>query len=147
MNSEEQQRFMQMAVDLSESSVLNNTGGPFGAIVVKNGTVVGNSASAYSKLYAGTHAEVLAIRDACRHLKTLDLSGCQIYSSAEPCPMCLAAIYWAQISEIYYCNTRNNIVSLGHAKSSVQISCATVFDKTEGGKTSKNRKGIALAHE
>lgn len=119
MNSVKQQNFIQVAVDLSLIAVNSNIGGPFGAIIVKNGNIVGSSGSnVYRDLNPGTHAEVRAIRDACRNLKTLDLSGCQIYSSAEPCPMCLAAIYWAQISEIYYCNSENNVVAYGYTHKS-----------------------------
>lgn len=120
MNSEEQQCFMQIAVNLSQYSVDCNTGGPFGAVIVKNGNIVGTSLSQiYHEQKPETHAEVRAIRDACRNLKTLDLSGCQIYSSSEPCPMCLAVIYWAQISEIYYCNSENNIESFGYINNCV----------------------------
>lgn len=115
MNSEEQQCFMQITVNLSQYSVDSNTGGPFGAVIVKEGNIVGTSLSQiYREQKPESHAEVRAIRDACRNLKTLDLSGCQIYSSSEPCPMCLAVIYWAQISEIYYCDSENKIESFGY---------------------------------
>lgn len=110
MTTEEQQYYMQITVDLSQYALDRKNDGPFGAIIVKNGKIVGNSCNVeFRKTNPCDHAEVIAIRDACRNLKTLDLSGCQIFSYSEPCPMCLAAIYWAQITEIYYGKTKNNV--------------------------------------
>lgn len=83
-----------------------NAGGPFGAVVVRNGEIVGegwNRVTSSNDPIA--HAEVVAIRAACARLNSFDLSGCEIYASCEPCPMCLAAIYWARIGKLYYANT------------------------------------------
>lgn len=111
---EEKEKLMQMAIDQSRYAVDSNRGGPFGAIVVKNGKVVG---SAGNSVMANTdptaHAEVMAIRDACKNLKSTDLSGCEIYCSGEPCPMCTAAIYWSQISEVYYSNSEEEALEYG----------------------------------
>lgn len=98
-------RFMQMAIDASIENV-NNGGGPFGAVVVRNGEVVSvgtNRVTANNDPTA--HAEVSAIRAACKKLETFKLTDCVIYTSCEPCPMCLSAIYWSGISRIYYGNT------------------------------------------
>ena len=120
MITEEQEYFMQMAIDLSQYALDNNNNGPFGAIIVKNGNIIGSSGkSVYTDLDVCEHAEVMAIRDACKNLKSLDLTGCQIYSSSEPCPMCLAAIYWAQISSIYYCNSDKEILQYGYMENSI----------------------------
>lgn len=120
MITEEQQHFMQMAVDLSQYSIDSNIGGPFGAIIVKNGNIIGSSGNCvYRDFDPSAHAEVMAIRDACRNLKSVDLSGCEIYCSSEPCPMCLAAIYWAQISSIFYCNSEREIFDKGYMDKSI----------------------------
>lgn len=97
--------FMAKAINLAEISVANG-GGPFGAIIVKDGKVVAEGSNCVTLDNDPTaHAEVTVIRKACKELDTFDLSGCQIYTSCEPCPMCLAAIYWARIDKIYYgCN-------------------------------------------
>ena len=103
----EHEKFMQIAIKLSEQNVLQGLGTPFGAVVVKDGKLVAKSANKVSATNDPTaHAEVAAIRLACKKLKTFDLSGCVIYTSCEPCPMCLGAIYWAKIEIIYYANTK-----------------------------------------
>lgn len=109
----EKMRFMRRAVELSELSVING-GGPFGAVVVKDGEIVGEGANCVTLNNDPTaHAEVSAIRQACRNLDTFTLEGCEIYTSCEPCPMCLGAIYWARIPVIYYGNTRREADSIG----------------------------------
>lgn len=100
---------MRMAIRLSEQNVNKNQGGPFGAVVVKDGKVIAKSANKVTATNDPTaHAEVAAIRLACKKLKTFDLSGAIVYTSCEPCPMCLGAIYWARITAIYYGNTRHD---------------------------------------
>ena len=100
--------FMKHAIELAKKSV-NEHGGPFGAVVVKDGKII---AEAHNEVTLNNdptaHAEVLAIRRACEALNTFDLSGCEIYSSCEPCPMCLGAIYWARIEKLYYSSTRED---------------------------------------
>ena len=100
------EQFMREAIRLASDNI-DNGGGPFGAVVVKDGVIVGRGAN---RVTANNdpmaHAEVSAIRDACQRLATFDLSGCEVYTSCEPCPMCLGAIYWARIGRIYYGNTQ-----------------------------------------
>ncbi len=105
---------MQMAVDLSEQALDAGKGGPFGAIVVQGTRIAGSSGNCVFKQTDPTaHAEIMAIRDACENLHTNDLSGCDIYSSGEPCPMCMAAIYWAKIDAVYFCNTEKDALAFG----------------------------------
>lgn len=106
--------FMRMAIELAENNVIREQGGPFGAVIVKDGMVLARSANKVVPNNDPTaHAEVLAIRLACQELNTFDLSGCEIYTSCEPCPMCLGAIYWARIDKIYYANTKADAATVG----------------------------------
>jgi tRNA(Arg) A34 adenosine deaminase TadA len=106
---EPQLAFLRQAIRLAAQNVDEQGGGPFGAVVVKDGQVVAAAANHVTTANDPTaHAEVNAIREACRRLGTFDLSGCDIYASCEPCPMCLAAIYWARISRIYYAGNRHD---------------------------------------
>jgi len=108
------EEFMQMAINLAEQNVKEGNGGPFGAVVVKDGKVVAASANQVVPQNDPTaHAEVSAIRLACKKLNTFNLSGCDIYTSCEPCPMCLGAIYWARIDNIYYANTKVDAAAIG----------------------------------
>jgi len=105
--------FMQIAIDLSIHSV-ENKGGPFGAVIVKNGTVISKASNSVTLDNDPTaHAEINAIRSACSTLKTFDLSECIMYTSCEPCPMCLGAIYWARIDKLFYANDRNDAKNIG----------------------------------
>lgn len=106
--------FMRIADELSRQNLLTNNGGPFGAVVVKDGIIVGVGNNHVLKNNDPTaHAEVMAIRNACQNLETYDLSGCQLYTSCYPCPMCLSAIIWANIKEIYYGNTKEDAADIG----------------------------------
>lgn len=110
----EHQKFMRMAIRLSEKNVAEAKGGPFGAVIVKNGKLIAKSANKVTLTNDPTaHAEVSAIRLACKKLQTFDLSGCVIYTSCEPCPMCLGAIYWARLDTIYYANTKTDAAAIG----------------------------------
>lgn len=105
---------MQMAIELAEYNVRNGLGGPFGAVIVKDGMVVARSANKVVPNNDPTaHAEVSVIRLACQELGTYSLEGCEIYTSCEPCPMCLGAIYWARIGKIYYANTKADAAAIG----------------------------------
>lgn len=105
---------MQLAIELAKKSINKKNGGPFGAVVIKDGKVVGGGINQVTSLNDPTaHAEVNAIRDACQNLKTFDLSGSEIYTTCEPCPMCLGAIYWAKIKTIYYAATRKDAADAG----------------------------------
>lgn len=106
--NEKDREFMRAAIRLANDSV-ERGGGPFGAVIVKDGKIVaGSSNSVTIDTDPTAHAEVNTIREACRKLGTFDLTGCTIYTSCEPCPMCLGAIYWARISRIFYGNTRKD---------------------------------------
>lgn len=105
---------MRVAIWLSEQNVKQGVGGPFGAVIVKNGEIIAQSANQVVPENDPTaHAEVSAIRLACKQLGTYDLQGCVMYTSCEPCPMCLGAIYWAHIDAIYYGNTKTDAASIG----------------------------------
>lgn len=116
MNITEQDKvFMREAIRLADESVKNG-GGPFGAVIVKEGEIVAGSSNSVTIDNDPTaHAEVNTIRKACRKLGTFDLSGCVIYTSCEPCPMCLGAIYWAHLDRIYYGNTRKDAADIDFA--------------------------------
>jgi len=114
MEMQEHEKFMRMAIELSEYNVKQGAGGPFGAVIVKDGMVVARSANKVVLQNDPTaHAEISAIRLACQELGTHDLQGCVIYTSCEPCPMCLGAIYWAHIDAVYYGNTKADAAAIG----------------------------------
>jgi tRNA(Arg) A34 adenosine deaminase TadA len=116
---EQNQNFMRRAIALADESVQRG-GGPFGAVIVKDGEIVAEGSNSVTLLSDPTaHAEVTAIRGACRQLGTFHLEGCTIYTSCEPCPMCLGAIYWAGIQRIYYGNTRKDAADIGFAHDSI----------------------------
>ena len=105
---ESKNKFMLRAIELSVKSA-NGTGGPFGCVVVKNNKIIAEGSNNVTFLNDPTaHAEIVAIRNACKKLNTFNLSGCDIFTSCEPCPMCLSAIYWSHIDNIYYANTRDD---------------------------------------
>ena len=105
--------FMRMAIKLSTQNVLQSLGGPFGAVIVKDGKVIAKSANkVISSNDPTAHAEVATIRLACKKLKTFDLSGCIVYTSCEPCPMCLGAIYWARLNKVYYGCTQGDAAAI-----------------------------------
>lgn len=107
-------RYMEMANELAKQNLCTNAGGPFGAIITKNGIVVGIGNNHVLENNDPTaHAEVMAIRDACKNLKTFDLTGCELYTSCYPCPMCLSAIIWANIKTVYYGNTKEDAADIG----------------------------------
>lgn len=103
-----QQDFMKKAIELAAENALHNHGAPFGAVVVKEGEIVGSGVNEVSATHdPTTHAEIQAIREACKNLNTTDLSDCEIYASTEPCPMCLSAIYYTKIKTVYFSNASN----------------------------------------
>lgn len=105
--------FMRKAIELSVENVRNG-GGPFGAVIVKDGEIVATGVNRVTASHDPTaHAEVSAIRAACQRLGTFNLSGCEIYTSCEPCPMCLGAIYWAHLDKIYYGNNKTDAARIG----------------------------------
>src|SRR5688572_8688969 len=106
MDAEPQPDLMRRAVRLSAESMREGAGGPFGAVIVKDGKVIAEGWNSVTSTNDPTaHAEVMAIRSACEKLGTFSLQGCEIYTSCEPCPMCLSAIYWARLDRIYFANS------------------------------------------
>ncbi len=126
---------MNKAIELSKENMCNNNGGPFGAIIAKDNKIIGKGWNCVTGSNDPTaHAEVQAIRDACKNINTFDLSGCEIYTSCEPCPMCLSAIYWARLNKIYYANTSQDAADINFDDSFIYSEI----------KKSKNQRQIPL---
>lgn len=108
-------KFMQIAKENADKGILNNEGGPFGAVIVdENNNIISNGNNQVLNQKDPTaHAEIVAIREACRKLNTYDLSNCTLYTSCEPCPMCLSAIIWANIKKVYYGCTKHDADKIG----------------------------------
>ena len=105
---------MKIAKDLADENLITNAGGPFGAVVVKDGKIIGKASNHVLKNSDPTaHAEVEAIRDACKNINSHDLSGCELYTTSYPCPMCLSAIIWSNIKKVYYGNTKEDADKIG----------------------------------
>ena len=113
MGKNDAAKFMRKAIRLSLANVEKLKGGPFGAVIVKDGKVIARGTNNVTATNDPTaHAEIVAIRKACKILKTYQLTGCEIYTSCEPCPMCLAAIYWARPDKIYYANSKEDAAAI-----------------------------------
>jgi tRNA(Arg) A34 adenosine deaminase TadA len=114
MSKKEDQQFMLKAIEFAQQGMDNNEGGPFGAIIVKDGKIVGRGNNKVTSTNDPTaHAEVVAIRDACKNLGTFQLDDCVIYTSCEPCPMCLGAIYWARPKRIVFACDKKDAAAIG----------------------------------
>ncbi len=138
--SMENKKFMIEAIELSIENVKNG-GGPFGAVIVKDGEIIARGANSVTKINDPTaHAEVNAIREAARKLGTFDLSGCEIYTSCEPCPMCLGAIYWAHLDKIYYANTKIDAKNIGFDDS-------FIYEELEKPLSERNVQAIQMERE
>lgn len=112
--NDEHINFMKRAIELAQKGMDNNHGGPFGAVVVKDGQIIGEGNNRVTSTNDPTaHAEVVAIREACKNLNSFQLEGCVIYTSCEPCPMCLGAIYWARPDKIFYACSRQDAAAIG----------------------------------
>lgn len=108
------EHFMRRAIALSREGMEGGRGGPFGCVIVRGGEIVGEGVNMVTSTNDPTaHAEVTAVRNACRSLGRFDLRGCEVYTSCEPCPMCLAALYWARVDRIYYANSRADAAVIG----------------------------------
>ena len=106
--------YMKIAKELSEKNLKTNLGGPFGACVVKDGKIIGKGSNyVLSNNDPTAHAEIMAIRDACKNIKSYNLSDCELYTTCYPCPMCLSAIIWANIKKVYYGNTKEDAANIG----------------------------------
>jgi tRNA(Arg) A34 adenosine deaminase TadA len=134
------EKFMQMAIDLSIANI-DKGGGPFGAVIVKDGEVIAASGNSVTNDNDPTaHAEVNTIRAAAKKLGTFDLSGCEIYSSCEPCPMCLGAIYWARIDKLYFANTKKDADDIGFSDN-------FIYDELDKHYTERNLKTETMMRE
>ena len=106
--------YMKIAKELSDDNLKTNVGGPFGACIVKDGKIIGKGSNhVLANNDPTAHAEIMAIRDACKNIKSYDLSGAELYTSCYPCPMCLSAIIWANIKNVFYVNTREDAYMIG----------------------------------
>ena len=125
-----EQKFMNEAIALSQNGVRNNEGGPFGCVIVKDDKIIGRGNNKVTSSNDPTaHAEVVAIRDACKNLGTFQLEDCEVYSSCEPCPMCLGAIYWARPKLVYYANSREDAANIGFDDSMIYEELVIELDK------------------
>ena len=114
MSNENNHKYMLKAIKMAEDNFISGKGGPFGATIVRDSKIIAVAGNCVTTTNDPTaHAEVVAIREACKTLETFDLSGCEIYASCEPCPMCLGAIMWARIDKLYYGADRNDAASVG----------------------------------
>jgi tRNA(Arg) A34 adenosine deaminase TadA len=112
--------FMARAIQLSLENVSSGRGGPFGAVIVKEGIIVAEGANQVTEMNDPTaHAEVVAIRQACQKLRCFELRGCDLYTSCEPCPMCLGAVYWARIDRVYFGNLAADAAKIGFDDSAI----------------------------
>ena len=106
--------FMARAIELSLENIRSNQGGPFAALIVRDAEIISEGTNRVTSANDPTaHAEIVAIREACRKLRRFDLTGCEIYATCEPCPMCLGAIYWARLARIYFANTAADAAKIG----------------------------------
>ena len=121
--------FMKRAIELSIKSV-NNGGGPFGSVIVKGDKIIAEGSNKVTSNNDPTaHGEIVAIREACKKLNNFSLNGCELYSTCEPCPMCLSAIYWARIDKIYYANTREDARKIDFDDSLIYTELQKSIDK------------------
>jgi guanine deaminase len=128
--TDRERRFMQAAIELARKGMNANTGGPFGCIIVKGDEIIGQGCNSVASTNDPTaHAEVVAIRDACNRLGTFQLTGCELYTSCEPCPMCLGAIYWARPQKVFYAGTRYDAAHAGFDDSFIYNELSLPFDQ------------------
>lgn len=129
-NMTREEKFMQEAIELSRTGINNNEGGPFGCVIVKGNEIVGRGNNKVTSTNDPTaHAEVVAIRDACNNLGTFQLDDCEVYTSCEPCPMCLGAIYWARPKVIYFANNREDAADAGFDDSMIYDEMAATIEQ------------------
>ncbi len=129
-------KYMKIADELAQQNILTNDGGPFGAVIIKNNEIVGKGNNqVVLKNDPTAHAEIVAIRDACKNLGTFDLTGCEIYTSCYPCPMCLSAIIWSNIKMVYYGNTKEDAEKIGFRDN-------LIYEYLEGQSKTTNKENI-----
>ncbi len=121
--------FMQQAIRLAVENVRSGTGGPFAALVVRNGEILSSGVNQVTGTLDPTaHAEIVAIRAACRAAASFQLAGCELYTTCEPCPMCMGAIYWARLSKLYYAATRDDAAAAGFDDSFIYAQLAVPIE-------------------
>lgn len=129
-------KYMKIADELAQQNILTNDGGPFGAVIIKNNEIIGKGNNqVVLKNDPTAHAEIVAIRDACKNLGTFDLTGCEIYTSCYPCPMCLSAIIWSNIKMVYYGNTKEDAEKIGFRDN-------LIYEYLEGQSKTTNKEDI-----
>lgn len=129
-------KYMKIADELAQQNILTNNGGPFGAVIIKNNEIVGKGNNqVVLKNDPTAHSEIVAIRDACKNLGTFDLTGCEIYTSCYPCPMCLSAIIWSNIKMVYYGNTKEDAEKIGFRDN-------LIYEYLEGQSKTTNKEEI-----
>ena len=129
-------KYIKIADELAQQNILTNDGGPFGAVIIKNNEIVGKGNNqVVLKNDPTAHAEIVAIRDACKNLGTFDLTGCEIYTSCYPCPMCLSAIIWSNIKMVYYGNTKEDAEKIGFRDN-------LIYEYLEGQSKTSNKEDI-----
>lgn len=139
--SKSHEQFMRRAIELARAGMNNNDGGPFGCIVVKNGEIIGEGNNRVTSTNDPTaHAEIVAIREACRSLNAFQLDGCSIYTSCEPCPMCLGAIYWARPAQVFFACDRGDAAAAG-------FDDALIYDELAIPNEQRQRAMISLLRE
>ncbi len=120
---------MKAAIELAKEGMRSNSGGPFGCVIVKDGVIIGQGHNQVSSSNDPTaHAEVVAIREACKKLNSFQLEGCEVYTTCEPCPMCMGAIYWARPSKVYFAGTRQDAAHAGFDDSMIYDELTAPFD-------------------
>ena len=128
--------YMRIAKELSDDNLKTNVGGPFGACVVKNGKIIGKGSNhVLSNNDPTAHAEIMAIRDACKNIGSYNLDDCELYTSCYPCPMCISAIIWANIKKVYYGNTKEDAASIGFRDEYIYSYIYKLKDGVEDNKT------------
>ncbi|RYZ51251.1 MAG: nucleoside deaminase [Chitinophagaceae bacterium] len=136
-----EEKFMREAIALSKQGMENGDGGPFGCVIVKGDEIVGRGNNKVLATNDPTaHAEVVAIRDACKHLNAFQLADCEVFTSCEPCPMCLGAIYWARPKAIYFANNRQDAAAIGFDDSMIYDEMTTEMSQRKIPITSLGRE-------
>jgi len=136
--SEMDEKFMRRAIELAQNGVDSNAGGPFGCVIALDGKIVGEGVNRVTSTNDPTaHAEVVAIRDACKNLDSFQLNGCVVYTSCEPCPMCLGAIYWARPERVFIACDRNDAAEAG-------FDDAFIYDELCGNKIADRKVSISI---
>jgi len=124
------EQFMQRALELAQIHMHSGHGGPFGAVIVKDGSIIAEGWNCVTSASDPTaHAEIVAIRRACQNLNTFSLAGCTLYTSCEPCPMCMAAIYWARIDQVYFGATRHDAAAAGFDDAAIYLELDKAFNQ------------------